>query len=408
MVGTPRSELSAGEVESLLATLEDRLSRLKLATQPPVAARLIALMDDPDAGVSDFARVIRSDAALCGRLLKVVNSAVFGQRSPVTQIERACVILGLQRLRSVALGFYLSNSMPEPDAELSRRVWGESVYRACLAATLAPRCGGGAGGEAFVVGLMLDAGVPLMPRLIGPEYHDLHASAGCPSRLYSLEFERLPFTHADVATALCRCWSLPDALSRPISWHHTRPTAAVGADLLQRLQRISYYVGSVDLSEESLPKQRAPLSDLARRTLGVDSADLEDAVRRAQHEYSAVRGVFCDVATDLGDLEAISERAHQHLVRANEEIARLSLTVEQAQMPVRLELAGLSVELQREQDGQGVAYLCDSQGQRIVSYRFRLGRDPSCEILDALGISTPSKEWLLRLDGALADLYHAA
>src|SRR5205823_4861273 len=79
--------------------------------------------------------IIRADAALAGRVLRLANCAFFAQRQPITNLDRSCVLLGVDRLKSVALGFYLSRAAAgDPRQSLSRRIWGQSVYRACLSA----------------------------------------------------------------------------------------------------------------------------------------------------------------------------------------------------------------------------------------------------------------------------------
>jgi hypothetical protein len=43
-----------------------------------VAGKVLALLDDPDCGVSDLSDIIRHEPALTANLLKLANSAYFG------------------------------------------------------------------------------------------------------------------------------------------------------------------------------------------------------------------------------------------------------------------------------------------------------------------------------------------
>ena len=45
--------------------------------------------------------------ALSARLLEMANAAMYAQREPVTTIKRAVTLMGLRRIRMVALGFQL-------------------------------------------------------------------------------------------------------------------------------------------------------------------------------------------------------------------------------------------------------------------------------------------------------------
>ncbi len=102
-----RNTLTAAEVMKMLEHLEERLARIGLETQPDVALKILNLTTDPKSQLSDYARVIKTDPGLSGRLLKLSNSALFAQRNPVTSIDRACLLIGVSRLKSMSLGFHL-------------------------------------------------------------------------------------------------------------------------------------------------------------------------------------------------------------------------------------------------------------------------------------------------------------
>src|ERR1043165_7307229 len=209
----PRALLSAAEVDGLYADIDRKLGAIGIETQPQVAARVLKLVSEPQSGRRQYAEVTTADPGISGRLLRLANSAYFAQRQPVTNLERACVLLGLERLKAIAMGFYLSRAAStDPASKLSRKVWGEGVYRASLAAELARAVCPSHAPEAFVVGLMMDVGVPIAVKLLGPSYMRMLEEQKPPTRQYKEEFQRLPFTHVDVATALLRRWRLPEIL----------------------------------------------------------------------------------------------------------------------------------------------------------------------------------------------------
>src|SRR5262245_65395254 len=101
----PRGELSAREVEELYARLQKRLGDTSVPTLPQVAVRILELIANPNSTIQKFTEVIKTDQALTGRLLRLSNSAQFAQRQPVTRLERAMVLLGMDRLKAMSLGF---------------------------------------------------------------------------------------------------------------------------------------------------------------------------------------------------------------------------------------------------------------------------------------------------------------
>lgn len=378
-----RRELTAAELPGLYADLNRRLDAIGIETQPEVAMRLLELVSDPDAGLNDFAKVIRNDPALTGRLMRLANSAYFAQRRPVTSIDRACVVLGRERLRACSLGFYLSRAATtDASCDLSRRIWSQSVFRGCLAAELARVSVSAFASEAFVVGLMLDAGIPLMLKLIGPSYQKLLDENATPAELFAEEFNTLAFTHADVVTALTKRWNLPDLLAGPISWHHVSPGETHRDHALYRMQRIAFYVGAVDLRPPAEVPQDPPLPALAFRVLGFCTEQLSSAVASASAEYRATIDIFSQVAEKMPSQDALAQRVHNELLAATEQL----LVAPDAppglhEQPNRtFRLGGYTVEIEPLKDGYAALYLMGTDGERLISYHF-LATDESPQTL---------------------------
>jgi HD-like signal output (HDOD) protein len=348
--------------------------------------------------VQDYARVIRTDPAICGRVLRLANSAMFAQRSPVTTLERACLVLGLERLKSVSMGFYLSRAAACGPRDLSRQVWGHSVLRGCIAAEAARAIAPGHVPEAFVIGLMADAGVPLMPRLIGDEYVDLFNQTKAPGRLYRLECESLPFSHVDVITALARRWKFPDLLAKPLAWHHTRPGDGTPADTVGRLHRVAYVVGLLELSDDATPiDPEDPGVAAAARLLNLSHDEARGVVERSVREYGATISLFSEVASSLGDADTLIDRVQRGLVEAVDRAVQQQLDREREASPARLVLGGQTIEVSREPDGTLVAFLFDSRGQRLVCHRLHTRAVTAEEIADGLGLEVTSAEETARL-----------
>ncbi len=396
-----RAQLSAGEVELVLNALSDRLAECAISTQPEVAAKVLSLVQKRDTSMAEFSKVVRSDQTLSARMLRLANSAHFAQRQPVTSIDRACVLLGMERLRSLCLGFYISRGAADPSHELSRKVWGQSLFRACLASELATRSGLGLAPEAFVVGLMLDVGTPLMAKLLGDPYKAILDIPETPARKFRREFEELTFTHVDVATALIRYWKLPDLLAKPIERHHQKPMAAAPRDDMNRLHKIAYYVGSLDLDSGGLPvKRTAPMPEIARGVLNLGEAELTEAITLAKAEYGNVYTTFSDVAEALSNLDALAARAHEKL--ADELEARV-LQATTDVPPEQFDFPHGTIEIERAEEST-IAYLRDSKGERLVAYRFDPAKESPTALLHHLGIDGASADDVQRLAAHLSRL----
>lgn len=363
-----RSEITAGQLGELYEWIDRKLDRIGIETQPEVAARVLELVSDPDTGMNDYAAVIKTDPALTGKLLRMVNSAYFAQRKPVTNLERATVLLGLERLRAISLGFYLSRAAAgDASAAISRQVWGQSVFRACLACELSRGACPEHGAEAFIVGLMLDCGLPMMAKLAGAPFEKLYTQRMTPAKQTRMEYETLALTHVDIAATLMRRWRMPDLLAKPIEWHHTPPGETDRDSPIHALHRVAYYVGAVQLDDEGEPRSAAPMSGAAERVLGIDQAELGGVVKRAMGEYQATNQLFGEVADAIGDADDLAERVHHQLVMAIDQAFEASFQKDAMSIPQSFNVGGQDVEVGFDAQGSATAYIVDSRGERIAS-----------------------------------------
>ena len=379
-MGSPRAELAL------------RLERLELPSPGPVVARILELTTDPTASISQYAAVLRSDPALSGRMLRLCNSVIFGQRNPVTNVDRACVLLGIDRIRSLALGFHLARTTTgDGSEEYSRTVWCQSVFRACLGGELARRLEPMVGAEGFVVGLMLDAGLPLMKRLLGPAFDELWQQRWSPPQHYEAELKYLPFTHQQVVAELCRMWQLPRLISDPISHHHYEPSSMRTPEGV--LARVAHYVGAMRLDPQGFPKSGEPMTALAMRLFPLSPDDLASVVRQACIEYEAVCSLFEDFADPLEEPVSLSERISCWASK---------IPTPQPGHAEQIELAGRLIVLRRERDYiKVVAH--DEQGDPLT-YGNRHADDDPVLLLDELGIELSTIDEVERLRGAFARL----
>jgi len=85
-------------------TLERLLRRIdEISTLPHVALRLMEVANDPNSSASDLKQVLENDPALSARVLRYVNSAAYGMRTKITNLQDAIAYLGLKQLRNLTM-----------------------------------------------------------------------------------------------------------------------------------------------------------------------------------------------------------------------------------------------------------------------------------------------------------------
>jgi hypothetical protein len=96
----PCSELTQLDVRN------DNLPEAEQSPQPPpIATKVLRVLSRDDATLSEISNLIRADAALSARLLRVANSALYAFPSPITTIQRAVMVLGFDELKRFVVTF---------------------------------------------------------------------------------------------------------------------------------------------------------------------------------------------------------------------------------------------------------------------------------------------------------------
>ena len=82
-----------------------------LPSLPSIAVQVLDLAGKPDVDIAEIARVISKDPALSTKILRTVNSSFYGRSQHVGTISHALVILGLQSVKTLVLGFSLVTTL---------------------------------------------------------------------------------------------------------------------------------------------------------------------------------------------------------------------------------------------------------------------------------------------------------
>ena len=116
--------------------------------------QLMARLNDPDVPMDEVVRLVSRDPGLSFKILRYINSAAIGLRTEVDSIQRAVVLMGLQRIRAWASLFAMAGLDGRPTELLNL-----GLLRANLCEYLCRLCHKGEPETAYTVGLLsiLDA-----------------------------------------------------------------------------------------------------------------------------------------------------------------------------------------------------------------------------------------------------------
>lgn len=112
----------------------DILRRRKLAPNRASLVRILAAIENPTVDFQQIAALVEHDLALSQKLLRYVNSAALSLVQRVDSVRQACMLLGLERIRSVVRLLILSEVSEKP-----RELMLNALSRARLCQLLVPR-----------------------------------------------------------------------------------------------------------------------------------------------------------------------------------------------------------------------------------------------------------------------------
>ncbi|MEJ2200319.1 MAG: HDOD domain-containing protein, partial [Desulfuromonadaceae bacterium] len=137
---------------------------------------LLRLCHQPIVDFDELAKVIEQEPALSAKILQAVNNVFYRQWSEVTNIRRLLVVLGLDRVRQIAVttavhqffsGFRANNET------FVTSVWVRSLFCAYIAQDLARLTGYPVADEAYVAGLLHRIGQLVLLQNFPNEYQDV-------------------------------------------------------------------------------------------------------------------------------------------------------------------------------------------------------------------------------------------
>lgn len=187
-----------------------------LPSLSPLTVQLIGLAADEHSSILDLSRIIEKDPGLTARLLKIVNSAFYAQREPISSISYAIMVAGFDKIRLMALNISLKDTFPlgKVNGMDYDFFWKTSLYRALIAqglvkgSYLRDRVDSE---EVFTAGLVLEIGLLLLFHLCPDPLKESFPGGDIPFEEAILwEEENLGINHRELGHLALENWHFPE------------------------------------------------------------------------------------------------------------------------------------------------------------------------------------------------------
>jgi putative nucleotidyltransferase with HDIG domain len=190
----------------------------------PVLNKLVATLADDNISFLEVGKLIEQDTVLAGNVMRMVNSAAYNMRSTVTSISYAVSILGVDKLRNLALAISVSrmwNSLKPAAGWSAARFNAHSLATALLADSLALHLRLTYPEGAFLAGLMHDLGKLVIATGLPREYGEIEALyLGGTGPWEACEQKVLGMDHAAISARALEQWKVPEPIVRAVRMHH--------------------------------------------------------------------------------------------------------------------------------------------------------------------------------------------
>lgn len=196
----------------------------ELASFPDIFFRIKEVLEDDSASADKIAKVVSTDMSLSAKLIKLVNSPLYGFPQTIDSIARAVALVGGKELSTLALGISAINYFKDIPPELvnMRTFWRHSIACGVFAKILAGTQTGLSAERFFIGGLLHDVGRLILFKKL--PYASTEAMLFARENSIPLvEAERtiLGFCHTDISGPLLEAWQFPEAISNMINFHHS-------------------------------------------------------------------------------------------------------------------------------------------------------------------------------------------
>jgi putative nucleotidyltransferase with HDIG domain len=222
-----------------------------LPALPVIAQKLMSLKLDSEEGEREMMLLIAQDPIISAKIIGLGNSPLLGATRHIAAVRDATMLLGLNRVKSVATGIAVMSLVSKPIGRFDpQELWMHSmgVAFAMLPVVRAmPAKNRPQDDLIFLAGMLHDIGYLALAHLDTRRSDDLHTRMVIEPDNLAIDVERelLEITHDELGAELAKHWNLPSEIVAVIRYHHTPevPEAAEG----QPLARI------INITEKLLP-----------------------------------------------------------------------------------------------------------------------------------------------------------
>ncbi|MFC1477059.1 HDOD domain-containing protein [candidate division KSB1 bacterium] len=342
------------QIESAHSVIEKIRNGIDLPTLSPVGTKIIHMALDDSTSAQDIAEVITLDPALTSKVLKVVNSSMYGFSKEITTLSQAVAMLGMNAIRTLSLGISVVNAFPvgvREDFDYTR-FWERSIASAIASRLTAKRLKNIDSEEAFICGLIQNIGSLVLANYFPAQYGMImNQHYEYNQDLVELELKMWGVDHSKVGYEVFSQWKMPKILTESILYHHDPDTEQENGKTLSNLIKIAYLsdLCATVLYEQEKGKTLPVLKKEYKSLFDLDEAAVDEIMETVSGETLGVAQEFDLKINQVVDYTEIMQSANIKLQMINldyEQINRELLTAKNKAEKLAAELQKANTQLE--------------------------------------------------------------
>ncbi len=194
-----------------MSTLSRFFESAKLPVMSEVAQELISTLNDDDASAGQVEKILSKDPALTANVLRLANSAHFGLSRQVQSLDHAIQLLGMARVRSLALSDSMGAAFPHIPGFDRMEFWNASMACAAYAHWLAALADEDTQ-QAWLGGMMLRLGELIIAQRSPEALAQIEDYPNHAKMRWERAHNLLGFDETQVTAVMAKYWNFPQAM----------------------------------------------------------------------------------------------------------------------------------------------------------------------------------------------------
>ena len=202
--------MDADNVKEYIKNLND------LSTIPVMMGKINAILQDTNSSSKEICKIISHDLGLAEKVVRVANSTFFGHSGEVKDLNQAIMLLGCDRIKSIALGMSVIDLFPGNSSFNITNLWSHGYEVALFAQAISELICMTCPRECFLTGLLHDIGRIVFLKMDKEKFLSIQPG----SKMLEQEKALFGCTHAEAGAWFTAGNNMPEEIVSAIEFHH--------------------------------------------------------------------------------------------------------------------------------------------------------------------------------------------